>query len=181
MECRENSVLKHLDFIFPMYSYRLWNKELLFLWKINGQRSLSYFFAAKVSLALGKLGISFIVPVPPRKGKIAKNGWDQIDELCTLLNVFFGHKILRLLERTTKLQQKKLDRENRLNTIESAYRLLPEKVLEKNLKRMKTCLSDKICIIDDVCTTGSTLEACAKLLKEYGFSQVGALTIFTVD
>ncbi|MCC2631920.1 MAG: Phosphoribosyl transferase domain, partial [Patescibacteria group bacterium] len=42
-----------------------------------------------------------------------------------------------------------------------------EKVLEKHDKG--TCFV----IIDDVCTTGSTLSACTGLLKERGFAVIG--------
>lgn len=181
LECREEPVLVNADFAVPLYSYRLWNKELLYLWKIKSVRSLSYFFASKVAEALNLNGIRFIVPVPPRKGKIAKNGWDQIDELCSILRVFFGFSVLKILERTSEIQQKKLDRSERLMTIESAYKIQESKRVEGILKKFDGCLSEKVCILDDVCTTGSTLECCCKLLKDYGFKQVGVMTLFTVD
>lgn len=181
LECRENPVLSNADFAFPLFSYRLWNKELLFLWKMQSIRSLSLFFASKVNEVLRLYGVEFVVPVPPRKGKIAKNGWDQIDELCSMLKCFFGFSILNLLERTSEVQQKKLDRNERLKTIESAYRLKSEQKRIKVLKKTGGCLPEKVCIIDDVCTTGSTLECCCNLLKQLGIKQVGVITLFTVD
>jgi len=181
LECRENPVLTNVDFAFPLYSYRLWNKELLFEWKMKNVRSLSYFFAKKAAEAMEFLDVKVIVPVPPRKGKIAKNGWDQVDELCSILESCFGFKVLRILERTSEVQQKKLDRNERLQTIESAYRLLPEKKISKMLKKFDGCLPETVCLIDDVCTTGSTLECCSKLLRTYGFKRVGVLSLFTVD
>lgn len=181
LECREKPVFRNVDEIYPLFSYRLWNKEILFLWKINSVRALSYFFAKKVSEMLTKKGIRFIVPVPPRKGKIQKNGWDQIDELCTMLEMLFGFNVIRILERTSEIQQKKLDREERLSTIESAYKILDESKIQKILNKFDGGLLDEVCIIDDVCTTGSTLECCARILKEYGFKSVKAVCLFTVD
>ncbi len=181
LECRENPVLVSTDYTMPLFSYRLWNKELLYLWKMKSVRALSGFFALKVAVGLKELGVEFIVPVPPRKGKITKNGWDQIDELCSILENVYGFGVLKLLERTSKKQQKKLDRNERLQTIESAYVMKSDREIEKTLKRGGGCLPGEVCIIDDVCTTGSTLECCAKLLKQYGIKRVGALTLFIVD
>ncbi len=173
MECRESPVLKSIDKVFPLFSYRLWNKELLYLWKINGVRGLSYFFAGLVSMALKELGLEYIVPVPPRPGKIRKNGWDQIDELCKILKYHHGFKLLSLLERTSVTQQKKLNREDRLSTIKSAY-ICSDKKFEY--------LPEKLCIIDDVCTTGATLETCAQIIKtKFSVKKVYALTLFAVD
>lgn len=181
IECRKSLVFKNVDKSFPLFSYRLWNKEILFVWKIKGVRSLSYFFAKKVSEMLKKTGIQFIVPVPPRKGKIQKMGWDQIDELCTMLEMLFGFNVMRILERTSEIQQKKLDRDERLSTIKSAYKILDESKIQKTFKKIGGGLPDEVCIIDDVCTTGSTLECCARILKEYGFKSVKAVCLFTVD
>lgn len=112
-----------------------------------------------------------IVPVPPRKGKIRKNGWDQIEELCSFLEKRYGLKVFRLLERNTSGQQKKLSRQQRLESIKTAYSLKPG--IFK--------LPQSVCLIDDVCTTGSTLESCAEILKKAGVQKVNAVTLFTVD
>ena len=32
-ECREKVVFRNVDFVMPLFSYRLWNKELMFMWK----------------------------------------------------------------------------------------------------------------------------------------------------
>ena len=181
MQCRENRVLTKTDKVIPLFSYRLWNKELLFLWKIKGLRALSFEFARMVAQALRLSGIEVIVPVPPRKGKIKKNGWDQIDELCQFLEFWFGFKTFPVLVRNTKTQQKKLNRSSRLETIESAYSVIENKKLQKELKRFNGLLPEKVCVIDDVCTTGATLECCAGLLKDLKIKTVIALTLFTVD
>lgn len=171
MCCRENPVLKSTDQVLPLFSYRLWNKELLFKWKIKGERVLSPFFARLFFEALKELNQKVVVPVPPRKGKIKQNGWDQIDEVCQFLEYRYGIKIKKLLERNSVKQQKKLNREERLNTIQGAYSLV------KNPGK----LPDQVCLIDDVCTTGSTVECCSKILKEAGVKVVNVITLFIVD
>lgn len=181
LQCRENPVLHNLDRLIPMFSYRLWNKELLFLWKIQSYRSLSSFFASLVNDLLKRLDIKYVVPVPPRPNKIKENGWDQIDELCGYLKFVYGFRVLSLLERKTAEQQKKLDRNSRLNSIGKSYCICDEKKRNKVLKNCGGRIPDEICIIDDVTTTGATLESCSEILKKMGVKKVFAVTLFIVD
>jgi len=181
LQCRESPILLHTDSVLPLFSYRLWNKELMFKWKSQGIRSLSFYFAKILADVFRNVGVEFIVPVPPRPGKIERNGWDQIDELCTILKYHHGFKILPLLERHSVEEQKKLDRQNRLDSIGKSYFLKSEKEIYKILKPFHGTFPLKVCILDDVCTTGSTLESCAYLLKNAGIKNVMGVTLFSVD
>lgn len=181
LKCRENPVLKSTDKVFPLLSYRLWNKELMFRWKIQGERALSSIFARMIFKALKRLGEQVLVPVPPRRGKIRKNGWDQIEELCSFLEKRYGFIVLRILERKSKQQHKKLNRSERLESIKSSYDICSEAVRQKELKKTGGKLPERICLIDDVCTTGATIESCAEILKKEGVRTVNAVTLFTVD
>ena len=176
MECRNNSVFSSTDKVFPLFSYRLWNSDFLCRWKLEEERIYSSFFAALVNSGLKKLrksvGDFILVPVPPRPGKIKEKGWDQIQELCAFLKFKFGWKVENLLERKTSVQQKTLDRKNRMETIANAFSVLPQ----------INQIPEQVCIIDDVITTGSTIEACASVLKEKNKAVKGyALSIFIVD
>lgn len=173
--CRSESVLSNLDRAFPLFPYRLWNTNLLCRWKLKGERVLSGFFAGLVKIRLDEIfqmfGDVFVVPVPPRPGKIKKSGWDQIEELSRFLEMRHGVKIHRILGRRNSAEQKTLDREERLLTMGSAY----------FLKENAPCLPETVCILDDVMTTGATLEGIARILKENGAKKVLAVTLFTVD
>lgn len=177
--CKENPVINHIDQMIPLFSYRLWNKELLFDWKINGNRSLSYFFARLIKSVLKELCFDAVVPVPPRPAKIKENGWDQIDELTNILEFIFNFKVFRFLERKSTLQQKKLRREDRFANIKEAYSILSEQTIRKILLGEE--MPQSVCLIDDVATTGATLECCAKLLKEAGVKKVIGISLFIVD
>ena len=179
--CRDEKILVHTDNVLPLFSYRLWNKELLYKWKIMGERSVSSLFAYFVYKALDKLNDDIVVTVPPRKGKIQKNGWDQVDEICSFLKNRYGIKVLKLLKRNTTEQQKKLHKKERLETISCAYQIELEKVIKQELKCVNNVLPKKVCLIDDVCTTGATIESCAKILKNIGIEIVDVITLFIVD
>lgn len=178
MACREEKLLVHSDGVYPVFSYRLWHKKLLFAWKIQEKRSLSPVFAEIIDKAIKNIpGLEkpVIVPVPPRPGKIWKKGWDQIEELCSYLKAFYGYEIMCLLKRNSGEQQKKLDRMQRLGMKDRNYSLLPE----KKLKKLK--IPEKVLLIDDVLTTGVTTESCCTLLKEAGCRNVKVITLFIVD
>ena len=153
----------------------------MFRWKMKEEREFSPLFAKLLCEVLRECGERILVPVPPRKGKILKKGWDQIEEVCSFLEKRYGFRVLRILERNTVGQQKKLSRLQRLESIKNAYSLCKAPLLERALKPFEGRLPESLCLIDDVCTTGSTLESCASLLKEAGVQKVSAFTLFTVD
>ncbi|QTQ13705.1 ComF family protein [Treponema parvum] len=184
LSCREKNAASHIFRIYPLFSYRLWNKAVLFEWKTMNVRVLSPFLASVVHKAVCEIegerdGSPIpIVPVPPRPNKIKVKGWDQIDELCRFLNGFYSHKIMPLLARNSVQQQKKLGRLQRFESIKSAYSCAPKKELDKLLSRG---IPEEVILLDDVMTTGATAEKCAALLQEIGIYKVHVLTLFTVD
>ena len=187
--CRETPALQSVDKAFSLHSYQLWKKSLLFAWKLEDKRNLSPYFAMifhqKMKSLENETGLSIaVVPVPPRAGKIRERGWDQIEELCFYLEKGWGVKILRLLERLSRVQQKKLDREQRLEGIGSSYRLKSEKKMRKILSKSPSgsaVLPEAVVLADDILTTGSTLESCARELKKLGIKRVFSITLFIVD
>lgn len=176
-DCRSRKIDSNIDRIFPLFSYRLWNTRLLSAWKFNEERVLSPFFAEKIAERLLNIqayyGKFYIVPVPPRHGKIRERGWDQIEDLCKILEYSYGFKILRMLQRISDTEQKKLDRRERLSTIGKSYALRKDSA--------KIALPEQVCIIDDVITTGATIQSCAAALKSAGVKKIFALALFTVD
>lgn len=181
-QCREKSVLKNVDAAFSLHDYQLWKKNLLFAWKLENKRSLSPYFAALFYQKLKALEeregkLIPVVPVPPRKGKIREKGWDQIDELCFYLKRGWNVKVLHLLERTSSVQQKKLGRLERLKTIDSSYHLKQGHKVKKLLESPP----ELVVLADDILTTGSTLEGCARELKRGGIKKVYSITLFIVE
>lgn len=179
MSCRTGRILLSTYKSVPVLPYRIWLKTLLFEWKMNGQRSLSPVFARLCDIAIRShfSGSFAIVPVPPRPGKIKRLGWDQIDELSEMLRRTYRYRVLKLLERTTGLQQKKLSRTGRLESKGRGY------AVSRLCLRLSAegALPSHVILIDDVLTTGVTAESCARLLKDAGVSKVAVLTLFIVD
>ena len=184
LSCRERRVLHSPDAVFPLHAYRLWNKNLLFRWKMSGARVLSAVFAEALYRALcvlysenaGNVGnaIPPIVPVPPRPGKIRRQGWDQIAEVCTCLRRRHGLAVLPLLERLSDDQQKKKNRAERLK-FPAVY------AASRFALRARCPVPAEVVLVDDLVTTGATVECCARRLKELGIRKVQVLSLFIVD
>lgn len=182
MRCRDSNkrVLHSTKRVLPLSSYRLWMRNLILSWKENGEKALSPFFARRAADALMFLDCKAVVPVPPRQGKLRTAGWDQIDDLCT--NLMPQFKVLKLLYRTNNVQQKSLEADDRLKMIHSGtYRMKENNALKKALRSAGGVMPERVCLIDDVMTTGATIECCAKALHDGGIKEVDVVTLSAVD
>ena len=182
MRCRRERVLVHTDTVLPLFSYRLWNSVLLFQWKINGARALSPFFAEQIAHALKTFpALDAVVPVPPRPGKIRKTGWDQIEDICSFLELRHRFTVCRMLERISKDEQKTLDKNRRFSATERAYAVKTGTRLINALRTLGGTIPRTVCLVDDVMTTGATIESCASILISAGVEHVHVVTLFIVD
>jgi ComF family protein len=168
--CRALPLISRVDRIIPLAPYTGEAQELLTEWKGAGMRALSSVFAHVLSSALAVAfpgGCVPVVPVPPRPGKIRDRGWDQIEDLATLLERTYGLPLCRCLERTSLVQQKRLGRLERSINLKGRISAFPG-----------TPVPRCAVVIDDLMTTGSTIDACAGALKDAGCEKVYALTLF---
>ena len=174
----------YLDGIYPVFNYTGIKKKLLFNWKIAGIHPFTDVFApyfnnviSRIKAEVSSENCVYIVPVPPRPGKIRKTGWDQTESIAKCLEKCPELRVIRILKRTETLQQKKLNRQQRLMHSGAGYSL-NEKAVEQLFGNSP--LPDIVVLIDDIITTGSTLKACSSVLKNAGIKRVSAVTLFTV-
>jgi len=164
MRCRDRRF--DFDTAYPLWEYSGSVKELLISYKVGGHRLLAEFFALR---ALARLREEHsgtpLVPVPFRKSKLRKAGWDQVEDLAAVLERK-GAPVLRCLEREEGLSQKTLDYAVRMSNLTGKIRL------RKGIR-----LPERIVLLDDVLTTGATLSECARVLKEGGVLRVDAMVI----
>jgi len=168
LSCRNDSV-KSYDRLWVIFPYTGIYRKLLHAYKFGKNLALASFFAQKALEVIAEnpvLRDAVIVPVPPRPGKIKETGWDQVEFLVKqILNLFKETPVCRCLKRRKSKVQKKLDRKERLENMKGRIYL--------KIPPPKTAL-----IIDDVITTGSTLEVCSEVLKEGGSEKVYGLCLF---
>ncbi len=109
-----------------------------------------------------------IMPVPLHARRERERGFNQAEILGKIFSEKFGLSINKNLQRAIyTTQQAKLSREERLLNLENAFiwadkaKIAPEKVL----------------LVDDVFTTGATMQECAKVLKNNGTKVVWSLVL----
>lgn len=154
--------------IYPIFRFSGKAATLLRAYKSGKRYSLAALWADLFSRLIDALWSGLlIVPVPPRPEKLKRKEWDQIEAIADILEKR-GYPVRRLLERRVDTQQKKLNREMRKKNAEKAYAVIPS---------MADAAGSGILLIDDVYTTGATIEACAKALCAGGAAFVSALVI----
>lgn len=164
LRCRERE--RPYGRVVSLWPYAGAARQLILAYKFGKRRSLDRFLADRLARALGREYPGRpVVPVPPRPGKLRKEGWDQVDRVARLLKRSYGIAVLRPLARSGGRQQKRLDADARYLNAASSYRLA----------KAGTRVSGSPVLLDDVLTTGATLSACAALLKSAGAEAVDAL------
>ena len=110
--------------------------------------------------------------VPVSKKRLKKRGFDQSRLLCASLCVDWHVTPLETLEKTVdNPAQSGIDdhAERRANVL-GVYRTVHAEAFR----------GKRLLLIDDVCTTGSTLSECARMLKDAGAAEVVCLTLSMV-
>jgi len=110
-----------------------------------------------------------IIPVPLSKKKIKRRGFNQSEEIAKELSTFLqipliNNCLLKIKETFPQAQLKEKEREENIKNVFICN--TPEKIKNR-----------KILLIDDVFTTGSTMEECAKVLKKSGAKEVWGVVI----
>ena len=157
------------DRIFTLFPYIGLGQKLLPVWKNNNIRTFSTIFAPLIHSFFtqhpGLMNIP-LVPVPPRPKKLREKGWDQIEDLVRDLSAYPQIKICRCLKRDDGTPQKKLSKTDRAlnlkNKIHVSVKNIPEKLI----------------LLDDVMTTGATIETCARILRKSGCKEVYDICLF---
>lgn len=112
-------------------------------------------------------GADAVVPVPTHEKRRAERGFNQsealAEELAKLCGLPCRPQLLKKIKATG--QQARMNRRDRQKNLANAFASTPD------VKGMNLLL------IDDICTTGATLEECAKALKQQGAKRVRALTL----
>lgn len=143
-------------------------REIVHAFKYDGRRGLAAPLSAMMRMAGADIlsDVDAVVPVPLHPWRRVRRGFNQADDLARRL----GPPVMRVLWRVGATRsQTGLTSSDRRRNVRHAFVMSP---------LAAGAVSGRVvALIDDVRTTGSTLEACATVLKRAGAREVRALTV----
>lgn len=112
--------------------------------------------------------VDVVVPVPLHVARFRERGYNQAALLAREMAGGAGLVVdeRTLVRRRATAPQVDLDAEERKVNVRGAFRCVSDALTGRD-----------VLLVDDVCTTGSTLDACAVALREGGARSVRALTL----
>jgi len=156
----ENSPLQQ---IIHHFKYRGMKKLGIYLGELIGKELINNFYDTVKTFDV-------IIPVPLYKTKERERGYNQAEYLCKGINNQIQIEFIKdLVERTRHTKsQTKLSQSERIENVKDAFEI------NKNYKGKIS--GKRIILVDDVVTTGSTLNEIIKELRTEDVSQIFVVT-----
>ncbi len=147
-------------------------RSSLYRFKYSGRREYADFFGREMARRLGpavrEWGAQAIVPVPMHPARERSRGYNQAAELAKVmgraLKLPVEDKLIRRVKKTRPM--KLLGAKERQINLKNAF------IMSQDVVQL-----DTIIVVDDIYTTGSTIDAMAKLLKASGIGKVYFVTL----
>lgn len=157
-----------------VYLYRGEIQKSMYRFKYSNRRQYAAYFAGKMYDGyadwIRRRNIDVIVPVPMYRKKRRTRGYNQAEllaeELAKRMEIPCEPKAVRRIKNTSPL--KLLNAQERKNNLKKAFQAADFIVKYKS-----------ILIVDDIYTTGSTIEAVAQEIRKSGVEHVYFLTLCT--
>jgi len=172
--CRRGT--RHVDRARAIGSYDGALRAIVHALKYEGRRTLARPLAELMRIRGADMltGADWVVPVPLHGSRRRERGFNQAADLARHL----GIPVLSALRRTrATATQMELPAAKRHQNVRGAFAVAEWLDGREGLERRDGLEGSIVVLIDDVSTTGATLDACALVLKEVaGVREVRALT-----
>lgn len=156
---------------FPLCIYDKNMHRSIATFKYKGRKEYGVFYAQSISKKYGKdfekLQIDALIPVPIHKSRKNERGYNQAEVIARELEKSLKIPVMNdLLIRDRKtLPQKELNDKERKENLAQAFDII-------NIQRIAKSKIKRVIVVDDIYTTGSTIEGCTKVLLNAGIEQV---------
>ena len=144
----------------------------MYRFKYGGRKEYARFYGKQIAYYLKedirKWHAQALVPVPIHPQRKYKRGYNQAEALAEEIGFYLQIPVEKgLLKRVKNTQpQKLLDDRQRQNNLKNAFKIGQNDVKWKS-----------IIMIDDIYTTGSTIDHCARVLKQHGVEKIYYIAI----
>ncbi len=174
-DCTCGGRRRHFDRCAAPFYYEDPVKKGILLFKQYGSEEAASFFAEQMAEVFrrewGGLYLDGIVPVPMRKEEVRKRGHNQSRLLAKALAKLLDTPVNEALIKIAATRPQK-----ELTALERSGNVLGAFDIRKKEAESGALRGARLLLVDDVITTGATLDECAKVLKIAGAGQVLALT-----
>lgn len=175
------------EWIFPLYDYRHPPiKKALWLLKYKGKKRLANIFAEviyeKILEELSDLSTmenfnnAILIPIPLSKRRYRERGYNQAELICKELVKInnLRHGVDLKLENDILIKPKETEHQARIENRTERLKNIAGSFSVKNADKVR---KRNIILIDDITTTGATLDEAKKILKRAGARKVIAFTV----
>lgn len=166
-DCRGKRL--YFNWAVSAWRYSGAGKDIIHALKYENERRLAPVLARKL---IDKLPpeetFDFVTWVPLHRSKKTTRGYNQSEIIAKEIAVTKGLPAKKIIKKTRKtLDQNKLAMPKRQTNISDAFKLYGSMNIS----------GKKILIIDDVYTTGATVNECCKTIRDGGAARIGVLTL----
>lgn len=164
---------KYFEELMYIFKYEGQVRKLILDYKFNEK---SYLYKTFVNFLLKNEKIfenikkyDKIIPVPISKKRYKERGYNQslliAEEIANKTNLELVNNCL--IKTKNIIEQSKLNKEDRQQNIQGVYSLQNERLITNK----------KILLVDDIYTTGSTVNECCKILQQANPKKIGVLVL----
>ncbi|MBI4256741.1 ComF family protein [Candidatus Uhrbacteria bacterium] len=147
-------------------------RELIASWKFHGDRSVEDVFVKSLRRAAPRmqppLAPYWVTHVPLHESRLRSRGFDQAQLVATWVGELFGLPVEMLVRRAKKTaqQSRTFHGQRRVGEMDHVFEIAPG-----------MSVPGHVLLCDDVFTSGTTMDAVARLLKENGAKTVWGFTL----
>ncbi len=148
---------------FALYNYNVATRRSIIAFKYKGRAEYAHFFATQIAQkyynVFKRYKINAVLPVPIHKERQRLRGYNQagliVDYLCEITG-FMNLDGFLIRDKNT-LPLKELDDVERRRNLLNAFVINKEFSIPKGI--------ENVLIVDDIYTTGTTVDVCTKVIK----------------
>lgn len=167
----------YLNSVYVTAHYEGALKKLIKTYKYKSVKDIGRLLSKLIWYSTTLPKVDLVTYVPINKKKLSKRGFNQTEIIAKQLALLMEVPCIPILTKIGKYnsQASMESKEDRLNNLKGTF--IISKQFSKYIKNNNIHKIESVLIIDDVITTGTTLNEAARVIKESGIKQVYGFAI----